>query len=454
MIQLLSIFERCFMRVVDIIMKKRGSLTNPNGTSLSKEEIAFLIDGYVHSEIPEYQISAWLMAVYFNGMTFEETGYLTNQMLHSGSVIELEGIDGLTGPFVDKHSTGGVGDKISLPLAPIVAACGLKVPMMSGRALGHTGGTLDKLESIDGYKVGLTPDTFRKIIKQCGFAMTGQTKEIVPADRLLYALRDVTGTVESIPLITASILSKKVAEGSDSLVFDVKYGTGAFMKTTQAAEQLAQSLVKTAQAMGKKSAALLTNMDTPLGRKIGNFLEIEETIECLQNKGPKDVMDVTYALGSLMLQLGGLAKDMKTGIEMCTTTVSNGKALELFLKNVELQGGNSAQLMSEIGKRRSKFKKEIFAKETGFLSIDAYNLGLAGVNLGVGRNKTEDKVCGDAGFILHRIQGDFVKKGDIIMDVYGKSDDCFANAIPLIENAITYSEKEIATAPLIYKEIR
>ena len=218
------------MRATDIIMKKRGSVLNPKGQELSREEIEFLIKGYVAQEIPEYQVSSWLMAVYFNGMTFAETANLTDVMLHSGDVIDFSKMN-MIGPFVDKHSTGGVGDKISLPLAPIVAACGVKVPMMSGRALGHTGGTLDKLESIEGYNVNLSKEKFASIIQEVGFAMTGQTKDIVPADRLLYALRDVTGTVESIPLITGSILSKKIAEGSDCLVFDVKYGSGAFMKT-------------------------------------------------------------------------------------------------------------------------------------------------------------------------------------------------------------------------------
>ena len=302
------------MRATDIIMKKRGTfLRGADGkqklagsTGLSAEEIKFIVDGYVAGTIPDYQISAFLMAVYFNGMTFEETGMMTECMLHSGETIQTHGYEniGLTGPFVDKHSTGGVGDKISLPLAPIAAACGIQVPMMSGRALGHTGGTLDKLESINGYRVNLSADEFRKIIAETGFAMTGQTKEIVPADRLLYALRDVTGTVESVPLITSSILSKKIAEGADSLVFDVKCGSGAFMKTLPDAELLASFLVKTAKAMGKNAAALITNMDTPLGIKIGNFLEIEETLDCLRGKGPEDVMEETYALAAEMILLG------------------------------------------------------------------------------------------------------------------------------------------------------
>ena len=278
------------LRAVDIIMKKRGNPLESQGQELNQQELEFLIKGYVEGSIPDYQISAWLMAVYFNGMSFAETANLTSIMLHSGQVMNHHntGIPNLVGPFVDKHSTGGVGDKLSLPLAPIVAACGqldsrfqVQVPMMSGRALGHTGGTLDKLESIEGYRVGLQVQEFQKLIARTGFAMTGQTKDVVPADRLLYALRDVTATVESIPLITASILSKKVSEGSDGLVFDVKYGSGAFMKTKDDAQSLAESLVGTAKAMGKKATALITNMESPLGKKIGNFLEIEETIECL-----------------------------------------------------------------------------------------------------------------------------------------------------------------------------
>lgn len=300
------------MRATDIIMKKRGTFVRTKdgkelkgNTILSAEEIKFIIDGYVNGTIPDYQISAFLMAVYFNGMTFEETGIMTECMLRSGNVIELHGYEksGLTGPFVDKHSTGGVGDKISLPLAPIAAACGIQVPMMSGRALGHTGGTLDKLESIHGYRINLSADEFRKIIAETGFAMTGQTEEIVPADRLLYALRDVTGTVESVPLITSSILSKKIAEGSDALVFDVKCGSGAFMKSLPDAELLASFLVKTAQAMGKNATALITDMSTPLGLKTGNFLEIEETIDCLKGNGPEDVMEETYALAAEMILL-------------------------------------------------------------------------------------------------------------------------------------------------------
>lgn len=452
------------MRATDVIIKKRGTfVTDENGNRTlqgsmpnTKEEIQFMIKGCVDGSIPEYQLSAWLMAIFFNGMTFEETGYLTDAMLHSGDVINLHGRQDIglkDGIFVDKHSTGGVGDKISLPLAPIVAACGLQVPMMSGRALGHTGGTLDKLESINGYKTGLEPEKFAQLIAKTGFAMTGQTKKIAPADRILYALRDVTGTVESVPLITASILSKKVAEGSDGLVFDVKYGSGAFMKSKPDAELLATFLVNTAKAMGKRASALITDMNTPLGIKIGNFLEIEETIECLQGKGPSDVMEETYALGAQMLVLGEIAKTTEEGIKLCKAAVENGSALEKFFENVKDQGGNPEELMAQIGKRRSSHKTVLKAQKDGYIFIDAYKTGVAGVTLGVGRNKTTDPVCPDAGIILNARTGDYVKAGTDIMEIYGKDDECLAPALSMLQDAVTYSDKAPEKNPLIYKQI-
>ena len=452
------------MRAIDIIMKKRGTnVRDENGnktlaasTTLTADEIKFLIDSYVAGKVPDYQMSSFLMAVYFNGMTFEETGALTDAMLHSGDVIEFHKDGENAGTtFVDKHSTGGVGDKISLPLAPIVAACGVKDPMMSGRALGHTGGTLDKLESIEGYNVNLSEAEFKRGIAENGFAMMGQTPTIAPADKKMYALRDVTATVESVPLITSSILSKKVAEGADALVFDVKYGTGAFMKTTQDAEELANFLVKTAQAMGKKASALITNMNTPLGRTVGNFLEIEETVECLQGKGPSDVMELTYELGAHMLMLAGKAKDRDEAIAKCKNAVESGEALKIFLKNVSAQGGNADLLMAQIGKRRSEYHTQIFAEKDGYLSLDAFKTGLAGVYLGVGRNKSDDSVCADAGFILHKKTGDLVKKGELLLDVYGKDDSCLPQAVEMMKNeAISYSDAAPKINPLIYKVIQ
>ncbi len=439
------------MRATDVIMKKRGikgKLLEP----LTKEEIEFIVNGYVKGEIPEYQISAWLMAVYFNGMTFEETAILTETMLHSGEVMDLSS---LSGPFIDKHSTGGVGDKLSLPLAPIVAACGIQVPMMSGRALGHTGGTLDKLDSIAGYKTNLTTEEFCEFISKTGFAMTGQTKKVVPADRLLYALRDVTGTVESIPLITASILSKKVAEGSDGLVFDVKCGQGAFMKTLEDANALAVSLVETAKTMGKKATALITNMNEPLGRMVGNFLEIEETIDILKGCGPEDTSALTLSLAAEMLILGGKAGNSEEALKLAKDALASGKALELFLKNIELQGGNPKTLMEEYGKRRSRFSMELKAEQDGYIdSIDSFALGLAGVNLGVGRNKTTDPVCPDAGFELLKKAGDKVTKGETIMLVYSKDSASINAVLPSLQKAVSYSGTAPKKQDLIFKTIK
>jgi pyrimidine-nucleoside phosphorylase len=439
------------MRAVDIIVKKRGSPATPTGSELSREEIKFLVDSYVRGEIPDYQVSAWLMAVYFNGMSFAETGALTEAMLRSGATFDLSGIPG---PFVDKHSTGGVGDKISLPLAPIAAACGVRVPMMSGRALGHTGGTLDKLESITGYRTALSVPEFRDFLSRTGFAMTGQTKEIVPADRLLYALRDVTGTVESIPLITASILSKKVAEGADALVFDVKCGSGAFMKSLDDAERLAQSLAGTGRAMGKRIVALITAMDEPLGREVGNFLEIEESMDVLEGKGPRDVVDLTLAQGAWMTVLAGKAAGFDEGRALCEGAIRSGRALELFLENVRLQGGDVTKLLADRGKRRSPHRAELRAERSGFVAgIDAYAIGLAGVHLGVGRNRTDEAVCPEAGMTLHRKKGEAIREGDLLVELYGKDEASLTPALELVRGAVRYADTRPTDTPLILKEI-
>ena len=443
------------MRAADIIVKKRGS-GKVKGAELTREEIEFLVDGYVKGQIPDYQMSAFMMAVYFNGMTFEETSCLTDIMLHSGDVIDLHNKKdkGLKGPFVDKHSTGGVGDKVSLPLAPIAAALGVQIPMMSGRGLGHTGGTLDKLESISGYNVKLSSAEFERLIAKTGYAMTGQTEKIAPADRKMYALRDVTATVESIPLITSSILSKKVAEGSDALVFDVKYGRGAFMKSEEDAEKLATFLVKTSQAMGKQSCALLTNMEAPLGNKIGNYLEIEETLECLRGKGPSDVMELTYELGARMAVFGKKASSVEEGIELCKKAVSSGEALKKFLENVKDQGGDPEALLKEEGKRRSKFHMELKAESDGYLDVDAYKIGIACINLGVGRNKTSDEVDADSGLIFAKRHGDFVKKGEKIIDVYAKDAASLVSGTSGVAKAVNYSSQKIEAKKLILKEIK
>jgi pyrimidine-nucleoside phosphorylase len=436
---------RRYMRAADIIMKKR------DGGELNREEIAFLVGGFVAGEIPEYQVSAWAMAVFFNGMTARETAALTELMLNSGKKIDLSGIEG---PFVDKHSTGGVGDKTSLILAPLVAALGIRDPMMSGRALGHTGGTLDKLESIPGYRTSLPAEEFRDIIRRDGFAMTGQTKEIVPADRLLYALRDVTATVESVPLITASILSKKAAEGTEGLVLDVKYGSGAFMKEASKGEELARSLVDTGAAMGLRVIALLTDMDEPLGNKVGNFLEVEESLDCLEGRGPDDVMEVTLELAARMAALGGKAKDSAGGRKLCEEALKSGKPRELFLRNVKSQGGDPAKLLEMRNAYRSPVSAEIRAERDGYISrIDAWETGRAAVQLGVGRNRTEDKVCPTAGVEFLRRRGSCVKAGDRIMTVWAADEAGLKAALPALARAVEYSDAPPGPRRLILGEI-
>jgi pyrimidine-nucleoside phosphorylase len=427
-------------------MKKR------DGGELSREEIAFLIGGYAAGEIPDYQISAWAMAVFFKGMNAAETAALTEVMLRSGKTIDLSGIPG---PFVDKHSTGGVGDKTSLILAPLVAALGIRDPMMSGRALGHTGGTLDKLEAIPGYRTSLSAEEFRDIIRRDGFAMTGQTAEIVPADRLLYALRDVTGTVESIPLITASILSKKAAEGTEALVLDVKYGSGAFMKEASRGEELARSLVDTGAALGLKVWALLTDMDEPLGNKVGNFLEVEESLDCLEGRGPEDLMEVTLELASCMATLGGKANDPAEGRNIAEDALKSGKPRELFLQNVKSQGGNPEELLKMRGKYRSPISAEIHAGRGGYISrIDAWKIGHASVQLGVGRNRTGDKVCPTAGVEFHHKRGSQVKAGDRIMSIWAADKAGLEGAIPVLTEAVEYSDTPPVPRKLVLREVR
>ena len=434
------------MRAVDIIMKKR------DGKELSREEIAFLVGGYVNGEIPDYQVSAWAMAVFYKGMTPAETASLTELMLKSGKTIDLSGIPG---PFVDKHSTGGVGDKTSLILAPIVASLGIRDPMMSGRALGHTGGTLDKLEAIPGYRTSLSVEEFREIIRRDGFAMTGQTKEIVPADRLLYALRDVTATVESVPLITASILSKKAAEGTEGLVLDVKYGSGAFMKEAARGEELARSLVDTGAAMGLKVIALLTDMDEPLGNTVGNFLEVEESLDCLEGNGPEDLMEVTLELAARMAVLGGKVRDSAEGRKLCEDALKSGKPRELFLQNVKSQGGDPEKLLEMRGKYRSPFTAEIKAGGDAFISrIDAWKVGHASVSLGVGRNRTEDAVCPTAGVQFHCKAGTKVKRGDRIMTIWAQDQAGLNNALVDMALAVEYSEEAPKKRNLVLKELK
>jgi pyrimidine-nucleoside phosphorylase len=454
------------MRAVDIITAKR------DGRELSREEIDFFIRGFTAGEIPGYQAAAWAMAVFFRGMGPEETAALTLSMLDSGGRMDLSGIPG---PFVDKHSTGGVGDKTSLILAPLAASLGLRDPMMSGRALGHTGGTLDKLESIPGYRTNLSPAEFREILARDGYAMTGQTKDTVPADRLLYALRDVTGTVESVPLITASILSKKKAEGAEALVLDVKYGSGAFMKDPAEGERLARSLADTGAALGLRISVLLTNMDQPLGRMVGNFLEVEECYACLdpalygaggqgaEEQAPDgtgglsgDLIELCLELGARMLLLGGRAENPAEGRRLCQKALASGEPRGRFLRNIKSQGGDPEAFLEMLGSRRSPWRAEIHASRGGWISrIDAWKAGHAAVGLGVGRNRSDETVSPTAGIEFHRKAGaaGAIKAGDLIMTVWGKDQPSLQAALPRLEEAVEYSETPPPPVKLILKEI-
>ena len=440
------------MRATDIIMRKR------QGEELTREELRFLVSGYVDGSIPEYQVSAWLMAVFFKGMSSEEAGVLTREMIESGESFDLSS---LTGPFVDKHSTGGVGDKVSLILAPVAAACGLQVPMMSGRGLGHTGGTLDKLETIPGYSTAMDQDRFRSIISDVGYAMTGQSERIVPADRKLYALRDVTATVESVPLITSSILSKKFAEGADALVFDVKCGSGAFMKTEDEARRLAESLLYTGQALGKQIACVLTRMEEPLGRMVGNFLEVEESVYCLRPalapdgwKEPADLMEVTLRLAAWMLKLGGKAGSVEKGEALARKALESGNAWEVFRRNVEAQGGDVQEMMKGLGVRRGSVQRHVTARADGVIeTIDAYKTGLSTVYLGAGRSKAEDDVLPNVGIEFHLKSGDAVSAGQQICTIYGESPEGVEAAAEVMESAIAVGNRVPDAVAMIITEI-
>ena len=371
-------------------------------------------------------------------------------MMESGKVMDLSD---LAGPLVDKHSTGGVGDKTSLILAPLAAACGVQVPMMSGRALGHTGGTLDKLESIKGYTIDADEASLKRIIGEAGYAVIGQTAEVVPADRKMYALRDVTSTVESIPLITASILSKKLAEGADSLVFDVKCGSGAFMKTLDQAEVLADSLVKTGESMGRRVIALITSMEEPLGRKVGNFLEVEEAWNCLQGEGPSDLMEVSLALCSRMLQAAGLCSTAEEGIALCEAHIADGSAADHFRKNLIAQGGDWEWFSRQVGTWRAPVKAEFTAAENGTVQkIDAYMTGMCALGLGVGRNRAEDPVLPHTGLVFQKKCGDSVVAGDTVCEIYAPDRESAERAVSELGKAIEFGPGKFRPSSLILKE--
>ncbi len=391
---------------LDILYKKR------NGAGLSEKEMQYLITDYVRGKIPDYQFSAFLMAVYFRGLDFEETIALTRSMLYSGKVLNLTDIKI---PKIDKHSTGGVGDKISLILAPLVASCGVCVPMISGRSLGHTGGTLDKLESIPGFKTNLSLKEFKKQLQKIGVGIIGQTKEIAPADKIIYALRDVTATVESIPLITASIMSKKLAEGIDGLVLDVKFGNGAFMKDYYKAKELCRYLVQIGKKFGVKTMGVLTDMNDPLGNYIGNSLEVMEAIDCLKGQGPDDLMEVTLILSELILEIAHI----KGGQKLLLQKIKNKKALSKFKEMIEHQGGDSRIFddYSKLPIARSRTK--YLSPKTGYIhNIDTFKLGMFATKLGAGRLKKEDIIDPSCGFRVYKKTGDFVKKGEPLLEIF------------------------------------
>ncbi|MFQ6083282.1 MAG: thymidine phosphorylase [Candidatus Aminicenantia bacterium] len=398
------------MNPIEIIRRKR------DGYNLSAREIKFFIDNFLKGKISDYQMSALLMAIYFQEMKEDETFHLTQTMLDSGKKIDLSKINA---PKIDKHSSGGVGDKISLILAPLIASTGVIVPMISGRALGHTGGTLDKLEAIPGFKTNLTSSEFINQLEKIGVAIIGQTEEIAPADRKIYALRDVTATVENISLITASILSKKLAEGVEGIVFDVKVGNGAFMKTKKEAQKLANSLNQICQKMGVKSHSLLTDMNQPLGRAIGNALEVIEAIEVLKGNGPLDVLELSIKLGTEMLIMGRTVKNRIEGEKILKEKIVTGQALNKFKEIIETQGGNPKITEDYSLFPQSKFKKIIKAKESGYINeIDTLQIGLLGVELGAGRRKTSDSIDYSVGFIIHKKIGDWVEKGEPLLDIH------------------------------------
>jgi pyrimidine-nucleoside phosphorylase/thymidine phosphorylase len=434
------------MRPVDVIRRKR------DGEELSPDAIRALIAGLMSGEIPTYQAAAWLMAVYFRGLGRAELAALTDAMLHSGEVMDLSSIAAVK---VDKHSTGGVGDKISLCLAPAVAACGVAVPMISGRGLGHTGGTLDKLESIPGFKVDLAPARFLEVVREHGLALIGQTATVVPADRLLYGLRDVTATVESIPLIASSIMSKKLAEGIDALVLDVKFGAGAFMKTLKDARALAEVLVAIGADAGKRVTALVTAMDQPIGRAVGNASEMREAIEVLKGSGPEDTRALTVKLGGEMLVLGGAAADAAAGEERIAEALASGAGLDRLRRVVIAQGGDVRVIDDPSLLPQPRARVEVPAPVGGIVqTIDAEKIGRAAMVLGAGRRKAEDDVDATAGIeVLHKV-GDHVREGSPLCVLELGDAAGVADARALALEAYTIADAVPRRAPLVAAVIR
>jgi pyrimidine-nucleoside phosphorylase len=434
------------MRAVDIILSKR------DGRTLTRDEIRFFVDGVTAGTLPDYQASALLMAILLRGMSAEETAWLTDAMVHSGVRVDLRDIPGVK---VDKHSTGGVGDKTSLILAPLAAACGVPVPMMSGRGLGHTGGTLDKLEAIPGFRVNLSLEEMKAALATVGCAMIGQTAQIAPADKKLYALRDVTGTVESIPLISASIMSKKIAEGIDALVLDVKTGSGAFMKTEADSRRLAESLVAIGNASGVKTEAIITAMESPLGHAVGNALEVIECLEVLKGRGPRDLIDVSVELTARMLVLGQVAPDLAAATQQVQRAIASGAGLERFRRIIEVQGGDPRvvddyQRMPHVAGRHV-----VAASRAGFVTaVDAELVGRASVALGAGRDRVDEAVDPAVGIMVAAKPGDAVRAGAPVLELHYRDRARLEAAIRLTSQAITIGDEPPAPRRLIVGEVR
>lgn len=428
------------MRMVDLIEKKR------DGQELSTEEIKFVITGYTTGDIADYQMSAFLMAVYFQNMTERERADLTLAMAESGDQIDLSAIDGIK---VDKHSTGGVGDTTTLVLGPLVAACGVPVAKMSGRGLGHTGGTIDKLEAIDGFHVELSTEDFIKQVNDHKLAVIGQSGNLTPADKKMYALRDVTGTVNSIPLIASSIMSKKIAAGADAIVLDVKTGEGAFMKTPEDAKELAHAMVGIGNATGRKTMAIISDMSQPLGFAIGNALEVKEAIETLQGKGPEDLTELCMVLGSQMVVVGGKAETLEEARVMLEQVIENGQALDIFKQFIKDQGGNPAVVDDVTLLPQAEFVTEVHSKEEGYISfMEADEIGTAAMVLGAGRATKESEIDLAVGIVLHKKVGDFVKAGESIATIYSNTKEV-AECSKMIYNSIEYTSEPVDKIKLI-----
>lgn len=433
------------MRMYDIIRQKR------DGKELTNEEIRFFINGYVNGEVPDYQVSALLMAIYFQGMTDEETVCLTEAMASSGSMLDLSRFGDLS---VDKHSTGGVGDKTTLIVTPIVASVGAKVAKMSGRGLGHTGGTVDKLESIPGYRTNLSVDEFLNQVENTGIAVIGQTENLAAADKLIYALRDVTATVESLPLIVSSIMSKKLASGSKSIVLDVKYGTGAIMKTMEQARQLARKMVSIGKACGRNMAALITDMNAPLGDAVGNSLEVIEAIEILQNKKHNDLRDVCVKVATVMLELS-LNVSCDEAEKMVIDSIESGAAFAKMKEWISAQGGDCNFLDDASLFPKAKFIHKVKSEKSGYITaVNAEMIGSASVMLGAGRAKKDDTIDYSAGIIIDKKFGDYVKDGDVIFTLYANEKSTVDNAEKLCLNSVSFGKKLPTKTASVYEIIR